>query len=330
MRAILTGSLLISLFLVVAVVYHYKYHEEVQGLLQAPIPNVLIDTSKVPAPESQIIRSPFMSTGIRVAKDNQEIRENKIYDIVSDRLPYLKSRSNRYAVELRPYKQGYYSYPYMGGRIDNVRIIGNMIRSTSQIQGVYSSDGSFTNLEIKDNIFNLFSSHQITISGMLSGNISGNKNRFGQPAEIILNPLSIGGNFFTGGLWILGFSESDTGYAPADTIVTDGSRYKDLRTAKIHPYDTNLIDFRYNEYFKYIETTPLGTLRSQDSWLKQYNSWMTTLQSKIGQDGVTEERINKIKDAESRNIGTLIYQISNQDLKKFALQQAARLHGKSI
>lgn len=330
MRSILIGKLIISIILIGTTMYLNHYDVPEEQMLTLSYPTVLIDTSKSSPPRRQTLTSPYMQDCIRVTRDNQEISYNRIYDTAADKLPYLRSQAHRDAIQLIPTKSGYYNYQMMGGRMNNVRIIGNEINSPGQLQGVFSSDGSFTNLLIQNNKINTRSQHQITINGMLTGTISGNKNQNGQPAQIALNPLRIGGNIFTGNVWVLGFSKSDISYSPASSIVRDGSPYHDLRTAKTHPYDTNLVDFRFNDLFAFITKSPLNTLTKAGDWASSFNIWMRNLSAKRGREGVTDARIQGIRKAVSGYANTPIYRISNTDLLMFALQEAAKRHGRKI
>jgi len=330
MRSILIVSILTAALLIGSTVYLNHYGVQNEQMLAQSYPTVLIDTSKVAPPRGQTLNSPYMEDCIRITQENQEVSYNKIYDTAADRLTYLRNMAHRDAIQLIPTKSGYYNYQMMGGRMNNIKVIGNVIQSSGQLQGVFSSDGSFTNLIIQNNQINTVSQHQITINGMLTGSISGNKNKYGQPAEIALNPLRIGGNIFTGNVWILGFSRADTNYSPASSIVSDGSKYHDSRTTKTRSYDVNLSDFRFNEFFSFISRTPLQSLSSAGDWATDFNNWMRNLYAKRGQEGVTDARIQKIRAAVSSNANNPIYKLDNTDLLMFALQQAAKRHGRRI
>ena len=85
---------------------------------------------------------------------------------------------------------------FVGAIMDNVTIQGNVISSIGQLQGIFASDGAFKNLSIKNNYLDIGGEHTISINGLLSGDISGNKDLDGNalpPEKIQLLPLRIGG-----------------------------------------------------------------------------------------------------------------------------------------
>jgi len=330
MKSLLISSILISSMLISASVYLNHSTEAESQMLTESFPTVLIDTTSQNPPKGQTINQPYMEDCIRITRDNLEVSYNKIYDTAADRLTYLRSKAHRDAIQLIPTKTGYYNYQMMGGRMNGVKIVGNQIFSSAQLQGVFASDGSFTNLVIQDNTINTDSQHQVTINGLLTGTISGNKNKYGQLARVDLEPLRIGGNIFTGNVWILGFSSADTGYESVNNIVRDAAPVTDNRTKKTRSADINLIDFRFNAFFSFISSTPLSAISGNPDWNAGFDTWMRNLYAKRGVEGVTDARIQAIRQAVSTNAGTQIYKINNTDLLMFALQQAAIRHGKKI
>ena len=78
------------------------------------------------------------------------------------------------------------------------------ISSAGQLQGIFSSDGLFMNLNITNNFLTTKGAHGIAICGMLSGSISGNKN-FNKTSALADNmielyPLRIGGAHLSGSI----------------------------------------------------------------------------------------------------------------------------------
>jgi len=330
MKSVLISSILISALLLSGCIYLNCKEEPAAPSLSQNFPAILIDTTKQDPPKGQTLNQPYMYDCIRVTRDNLEVSYNKIYDTAADRMPSLRSAAHRDAIQLLPTKAGYWNYQMMGGRMNGVRIIGNQIFSSGQLQGVFASDGSFTNLVIQDNVINSESQHEVTINGLLTGTISGNKNRFGQPARVDLQPMRIGGNIFTGNVWILGFSNQDIGYAPIDRIVRDNALVDDKRTTKTRSYDQNLVDFRYSAFWNFISTMSLASISGDADWSTNFETWMRNLYSKIGVEGVTQERIQKIRRSVLSNADSIIYQIDNTDLLMFSLQQVAMRHGRKI
>lgn len=101
-----------------------------------------------------------------------------------DKLPH------RDAFQLIPH----WSANYAGGALSDLEISNNSIVSSAQLQGIFASDGAFTNLRINNNRIGTPSAHQITIAGMLNGEIHNNKTLQGTSLNNIeLLPMRIGG-----------------------------------------------------------------------------------------------------------------------------------------
>jgi len=324
MKSILLGSLLVSIALVGSAVY-LNQQTEAEDMLTAAYPTILIETHKQQPPNGRTINQPYMEDAIRIRADGQSVTNNRIYDTACDRLSWLRNRAHRDAIQLIPTKNGFYNYQMMGGRMSNIRIIGNQIQSNGKLQGVFASDGSFANIIVQNNKIMTNSQHQVAINGLLTGTISGNTNHFGGKINVELEPMRIGGNIFTGNVWILGFANGELNYAPVSSIVRDGSLTRDTRRTKTRPRDINLVNFRYNAFFSFIQRTPLRAISG--GWANDFNNWMRNLYAKRGREGVTDARIQNIRRAVSAEANTPIYRVRNTDLLMFALQQAAKRHG---
>lgn len=110
-------------------------------------------------------------------------------------LPYL-SMAHRDAFQLIPERTADGINQFGGAIMANVNLSGNVVYSDGALQGIFASDGAFRNLHIRNNHLQIGGKHTITISGMLSGSISGNTDIQGQPLaedKITLYPLRIGG-----------------------------------------------------------------------------------------------------------------------------------------
>ena len=94
---------------------------------------------------------------------------------------------------------------YGGAIMRNARINNNVVFSAGALQGIFASDGAFKDLHIRNNFVTVEGEHTISISGMLSGSVSNNRNVDNQPLSaehITLYPLRIGGG---ANIFILGF-----------------------------------------------------------------------------------------------------------------------------
>lgn len=329
MQVALLASVGISILLLSTAIFITNFTEDASALRQE-VPIILIETHKTPSPSGLTINQPYMEDAIRVTSDNQRVAYNRIFDTACDRFPHLKLAAHRDAVQVIPKKDQWYNYQMMGGRLDNTQIIGNIIQSNCHLQGVFSSDGTFSNLVIQNNQVMTESQHQVTINGMLSGKISGNTNLYGQPVRVSLGPLRIGGNLFTGNIWILGFNDSSIRYEPLASIVLDNSPVQDTRTLKTRSYDINLVEFRYTSFFQFLETTKLSQIMNTESWNSRYVKWIRNLESNIGVEHIDEARINRINAATKSEADRFIYQIRSTDLLMFALQEASLRFGRMI
>lgn len=108
---------------------------------------------------------------------------------------------------------------FAGTISEGVSITGNQITSNAALQGVFASDGAFRNLTITNNTVSTQGKHSITITGMLSGTISGNQTPADQPVTLL--PLRIGGGHEVhGNIYIIGFSA-----IPQGQTVNQGMNY---------------------------------------------------------------------------------------------------------
>ncbi|CAA6804313.1 MAG: Unknown protein [uncultured Thiotrichaceae bacterium] len=97
---------------------------------------------------------------------------------------------------------------FVGAMMSNTRVENNVISSEGHLQGIFASDGAFKNLVIKNNNLNIAGAHSITINGLLSGDVSGNKDLNDNALaddKIHLLPLRIGGGT---NIYIIGFVNS--------------------------------------------------------------------------------------------------------------------------
>ncbi|MBU0655560.1 MAG: hypothetical protein KJ914_10595 [Gammaproteobacteria bacterium] len=137
-----------------------------------------------------------------------------------DKLPH------RDAFQLIPH----WTSNYAGGALSNVEISDNSIVSSAQLQGVFASDGAFHNLRINNNRIGTPSAHQITIAGMLSGEIRNNKTLQGSALNNIeLLPMRIGGGE---NVFVLSFHPSSSyQYRPIAGIAASSDKRQQKRTS---------------------------------------------------------------------------------------------------
>ncbi|WP_020560967.1 hypothetical protein [Thiofilum flexile] len=125
------------------------------------------------------------------------------------------------------------------GAISNGVTIDNVtINSAGALQGIFATDGAFTNLHITNNTVQIGGEHALSINGMLSGKIEGNTTN----RSIKLLPLRIGGGR---NIYITGFqANSGYSYAPLSQIAPNQGNIVDARTipvaGKNNYYDVNL------------------------------------------------------------------------------------------
>lgn len=147
---------------------------------------------------------------IKVMADDCIVNNNIITDTTYSRLPH------RDAIQLIPRQINQTNAQFFGATQSGVIISNNVIKSNGHLQGIFASDGLFENLIIENNNIETQSAHEITIGGMLSGEILNNS------ANVKLYPLRIGGSHpdsfyvstFTGGIEYQPIEglETNTGY----------------------------------------------------------------------------------------------------------------------
>jgi len=83
---------------------------------------------------------------------------------------------------------------YFGEISENVKITNCSLYSDGSMQGIFSSDGAYRNLEISNVRITTKSEHDVSICGLLSGTIMDVNNRRGtKPARVFLDNMRIGG-----------------------------------------------------------------------------------------------------------------------------------------
>lgn len=167
---------------------------------------------------------------------------------ISERVINFSGMAHRDAIQLIP---GIFEKVdrLAGSIMRDVTIQNNLINAKgSKLQGIFASDGAFKNIKIIDNAITTAGEHTITINGLLSGEIRGNKDVAGNLLpfnKVRCLPLRIGGG---AGVYVIGFKNSVPANHPYfykyEPIVGLDPR-SDLRTKKfpINPANPNAPTF---------------------------------------------------------------------------------------
>jgi hypothetical protein len=196
-----------------------------------------------------------------IAQANAIIRAgNARRRVPAPELPGYEGLPHRDAFQLIPSWQ----VNFAGGVLSNVVISNNEITSPGYLQAIFASDGAFRNLRIVGNRIKTGSPHQITIAGMLSGEIRGNTDLDGHPLHsVTLLPLRLGGGH---NVFVLSFHRhSGFAYAPVAGITAAQDQRRVVHSARKYGA-TYLVDFRMDlfaaEYHR--EFTRAGSLGGQE------------------------------------------------------------------
>ncbi|MDD5391751.1 MAG: hypothetical protein PHE17_01895 [Thiothrix sp.] len=184
-----------------------------------------------------------------------------------------------------------------GAMLENIYIDNCQITAEkAAFQGIFASDGLFRNIRILNNTIKTQAAHFITLNGLLSGVMRGNKLVAAgtSPARVQLYSTRIGGSLAEEGLvWLLSFSAS-TGfqYAPLDTdlVFNKGKPEEGLypldsggnidHRGKISrhyaAFSIGLEQFDYYGYLREYNSLTYGQYRSKyPDDLKRMEGWLT-------------------------------------------------------
>lgn len=120
--------------------------------------------------------------GINVRHDNTVARHNTI------RNDAYNQDGHTDGVQLIPPEQ------YAAGRLNNITLDDNHLLSDGNMQPIFASDGVFKHLTITNNTVGTSAQNVIAINGMLTGQVSGNKDTAGNSVPAVLNPIRLGGD----------------------------------------------------------------------------------------------------------------------------------------
>ena len=145
--------------------------------------------------------------------------------------PTLRKLAHRDHKQLIPKDYGF-NQQYAGAYISYCAITNcKMYSPWSQMQGIFASDGFVKNFIATNNIIETASAHKISLC-LLDGEIHGNTDDKGNPLEITLNGLRIGGGIAGEmPMKIVSFADECLEFKPWDEIVLDDSIVKDNRTS---------------------------------------------------------------------------------------------------
>lgn len=169
-------------------------------------------------------------------KDGIHIRHNYSSVMSCKVLNTMPHKGHIDAIQLIPFVDW-----YALGKLEHIRIKGNEIESTANLQGICAFDGIFSRLTICDNTIKTTSPHRITINGMLDGKIRDNFDESGQPIKATLNPARIAGS---ANLWVMSFADTYTYEdVEGDEDFINDRRFDEKRKGTLL-YDFPLLEFR--------------------------------------------------------------------------------------
>lgn len=192
-------------------------------------------------PVSNAVINGGFDDAIQLSANESLVEGNTILDPYE---PSLFNGAHRDGIQLIPRRNdGRYNTQYAAANLSDVTIRNNRISSCNKLQCIFSSDGLLSNLTITNNILDTQGQHYITLNGVLSGRIEGNRRSNGSLCPVLLKWLRLGGNDGTGNVWVVSFSDG-TRYEP---VVTDPilNHVIDLRLTRPTPRlpDLFLVDF---------------------------------------------------------------------------------------
>lgn len=165
------------------------------------------------------------------------------YCVIDDAaLAVIQQQPHRDAIQLIPEDNSLgWRSQFAGARLINAgvhhcRIDGGL----GMLQGVFAGDGLLEQVLITNNVIDTHSMHQISLSGLLSGWISNNRESSGQLVPVLLRPAR-----FCGGenIWVLNFANGAT-YAPVGEIIDPQDGFDHVDDQRQQPQSgINLVDF---------------------------------------------------------------------------------------
>lgn len=134
--------------------------------------------------------------------------------------------------------------PYGGAHLKDVAIRDCTITSNNQLQGIFASDGVFENISIINNTIDTQSYHKITLCGLLNGKINGNIDVNGDPVQVKVLPLRLGGG---ANYYVLSFKQGGPYEYGKIHGISDEQDLRRTPTGKHDLYDFDMVSF-YERY----------------------------------------------------------------------------------
>ncbi|WP_157832920.1 hypothetical protein [Thiolinea disciformis] len=204
--------------------------------------------------------------GVHVRRSHRRLANALIHNTISGKglqAPHLD------AIQLIP--DGDFSRSwYAGASACGIRI-GNCFVNMpdTQYQGIFAGDGLYESLQIINNTISTESEHEITICGMLSGEIAGNVDGQGKPSQVLLKPLRLFGSPDDGeqswSLWVIGFKENLPCYE-AISLGAESRTCLDWRTTVFNQYDCFMTDVDLPAVYEMAKG--LDSLLSAEEWCR--------------------------------------------------------------
>lgn len=193
----------------------------------------------------------------------------RINALIGNALPHLepyKKLAHRDAFQLIPQDRNISRSwsQFAGAKMQNVSLKNIRVQSQGSLQGVFSSDGAYDNLRLKNISVTTQSAHQIAILGLLSGTLE-LSNTDGSTVEVNLLPLRLGGGT---NIYIIGFSAGSSyqyGHVESgssNATIHDNRRLKTKRGT----YYTN---FDMDTFISKIQASPQSNLQGFLDLIKQ-------------------------------------------------------------
>ncbi len=161
----------------------------------------------------------------------------------------------------------------LGATMRYIEVNDNKISSVGELQGIFATDGIFQELSIVNNTIDTQGGHHITIVGMLSGTIDGNKSSNGllPESKIKLHPVRVGGEL---NIYIMGFNnkKGDTNHYAYIKPIKGKQKITDLRD--VHPSTTGAT-FWKNVHIPTLQSTSASLLNRTLTHFRQVRDKLT-------------------------------------------------------
>ncbi len=233
-------------------------------------------------PEGSVIDQPFIRDVFKITESNITLKGYTIKDSIVDsdfakafdrivndinqmvgngqkNLSVFKKLAHRDAFQLIPQDRNISRgrSQFAGAKLDNITLENISIHSNGSLQGIFSSDGAFENLNFKNISVDTQSAHQIAIFGMLSGTLDLTNNN-GAPVEVKLYPLRLGGGR---NILVTGFSAGSSYQYGAIDSGTSNANIIDKRQQK-RAGAKHYINFDMDGFIGLIRANPTDDLQT--------------------------------------------------------------------